>query len=294
MLQRLKRWIGARDNGDVAVSPPSESTRSQPTAAQAPWLASLRDSLGMHYQLVETSGARLLSSLETDVARVTLDHVARTQRRILRVLDGIARPCDQAISVVVFDDEDAYYRYAADAYDQPGEYATSGGMFFDEPYPHLITVKAELATLELVIAHELTHAALHHLPLPLWLNEGLAVNTEQQLTRKPPPLYTPQEMDAKHRSYWTPARIQQYWSGAAFHDTEAQMLAYDLARILVEQLASDWQAFAAFARDADARDGGSAAAVGRLGVDLGECVCALLGRDVTPAWSPASHFAAKQ
>ena len=29
--------------------------------------------------------------------------------------------------------------------------------------------------------HEMTHGSVAHLPLPLWLNEGLAVNTERRL-----------------------------------------------------------------------------------------------------------------
>jgi hypothetical protein len=33
--------------------------------------------------------------------------------------------------------------------------------------------------------HELTHNLLCHLPIPLWLNEGLAVLIEQTVTQKP-------------------------------------------------------------------------------------------------------------
>lgn len=198
----------------------------------------------------------------------------------------MAQAPEGATNVVLFDDQETYYRYASHAYAEPGEYATSGGMYIDQPFGHFIAVKAEITALELVIAHEMTHASLAHLPLPLWLNEGLAVNTEHQLTRQPPPLYSPQELHARHRKHWTPQRIKAFWSGEAFHDAESQLLAYDLARILVEQLSSDWPRFARFACVASVEDSGARAARDLLGIELGECVRALLELDSAEGLEP--------
>jgi hypothetical protein len=64
------------------------------------------------------------------------------------------------------------------------------------------------------------------------------------------------------------------------------MLSYDLARIIVEQLAKDWPRFEAFALAASHADGGDAAARAHFGVDLGEIARALLEQPEARGWAP--------
>ena len=90
-------------------------------------------------------------------------------------------------------------------------------------------------------------------------------------------------------AFWNEARIQEFWKGDAFYEPDAQNLAYDLARIIVEQLATDWDTLKAFALAAKEEDAGAAAARQHLGVDLGEYVCALLEKSPSPRWSPSAH-----
>lgn len=146
----------------------------------------------------------------------------------------------------------------------------------------------DLRSIEPVVAHEMTHASVAHLCLPLWLNEGLAVNTEQRLV--PPsgrPPHTPQEVHEKHGRFWNERTVQQFWSGASFtRPDDGQMLAYDLARIMVEQMAKDWATFRQFVLAANAGDGGAAAAREHLGAELGEYVCALMDHASCKGWSP--------
>ena len=160
-------------------------------------------------------------------------------------------------------------------------------MYINAGCGHFVTVKSDLRAIEPVIAHELTHSCLSHLPIPAWLNEGLAVNTEQRLSPSGAPLLTPQQMHDKHLSFWKETEIQEFWSGQSFlRNDDANMLSYDLARIMVAQLSRDWPTFRSFVLAADLRDAGADAALQHLGLDLGAVACALLENEPTAAWAP--------
>jgi hypothetical protein len=253
------------------------------------WLLHLRDALGKHFHLQESESAAVLSSLEPNAARAALEYMARTLRRIGAVLKGIVEPESWGKDILIlFDDQESYYRYVSHYYPEKGEFATSGGMHINTGCSHYVAITGTLPQLETVIAHEMTHGCLDHLPLPLWLNEGLAVNTEQRLAGAPRPEYGAAErLHERLRRFWSVVSIQEFWSGASFHRPgESNPLSYDLARILVEQLAKDWDPFREFVLHADRADGGAAAAHQHLGLDLGELVTTLLERDTPKSWSP--------
>ena len=141
----------------------------------------------------------------------------RTRKRILQVLDGVAHVPDLGKDIlIVFDDEENYYRYVSYYYPEGGEYAFSGGMHISTGCSHFVTVKADLRSIEPVIAHEMTHGCVAHLPLPRWLDEGLAVNTERRLADSGRAQYTPQQMHEKHLVFWGDTEVQQFWSGESF------------------------------------------------------------------------------
>jgi hypothetical protein len=257
-------------------------------ACHRAWLMHLRDAMGPYATLHETEDAFVLSTLEPGVLKATAAFIARSRRRIDQVLGPLAAPPVGIKSIlVVFDDEADYYPYTA-AYDaDDGEAAFSGGMFVDAGCPHFVTRSDDLSRIEPVIVHELTHAALAHLQLPLWLDEGIAVNTEHRLTGAQRTEHTPQQLHRLHQDFWGDTEIQQFWAGTSFRrPDDGNKLSYDLARIIVEQLAKTWDPFAAFVASAQRSDAGAQAAREALGIDLGALVCALLHRDTTPAWSP--------
>jgi hypothetical protein len=214
--------------------------------------------------------------------------MTRTLSRIGKVLDGVAKPPEWGKDILlVFDDEDTYYRYVSRYYPEDGEFAFSGGMHINFGCSHFVTFQAELQAIEPVIAHELTHGCLGHLPIPAWLNEGLAVNTERRLC---PPLaqrYTPQQLHWMHQQFWNAQTIQEFWSGKSFlRPDEGNLLSYELARILVEQFSRDWDTFRSFALQADLKDSGREAAANVLGVELGSTVAALFGFEPGASWAP--------
>jgi len=256
--------------------------------ARRGWLLHLRDALGEHHHLYESEYAYVLSSLEPGVVRATAEYIATTRKRINRVLDGVARfkPEEKSILLVV-DDEEVYYDYVASYYDEDGEFAFSGGMFINDGCPHFVVRRADLTQIEPVIAHELTHSAVHHLKLPLWVDEGLAVNTEHRLAGNRGQLYSPKEMHQKHQAFWGEEEIQQFWTGESFFRADdGNMLSYDLARIMVQQMGRDWPKFKTFVNSARRDDAGLAAARTALGMDLPAYVCAVLGREPDPRWAP--------
>lgn len=272
-------WVGAL--------PEAEQGAAWEACCNA-WRLHLRDALGAHYRVDATPHAALVSSLDPAQAAAALEFMEKTRRRIIYVLEGIAQGSGEGRELlVIFDDDDAYYRYVSRFYPESGEFAFSGGMHIDDGASYYVTTKADLRTIEPTIAHEMTHGLVCHLPLPLWLNEGLAVNTERRVAGGAPPIYLPAEMHAKHLKFWGEAEIQEFWSGKSFRRTDdGNMLSYDLARLIVEHLSGDWAQFRAFATAANWQDAGAAAAKAHLGLRLGDIVSALFEWQGSEAWEP--------
>ena len=272
------RWIDG-------IADPAIKDRAW-SEAELAWVAHMQVALGPAYRVARLERALLLSTLEPNVAQATLKFMTRTLHRIGGLLDGLARFADLGHDIlIVFDDDEDYYRYVSIYYPDSGEFAASGGMHIGHGCSHFVTMKSGLHVIEPIIAHEMTHASLAYLPIPAWLNEGLAVNTEERLSPTPP-LFTPQQMNAKHRAFWGPGEVQEFWSGKSFLRPDASMLSYDLARILVAQFAKEWNAFRDFVLAANVDDAGQASAGRHLGIDLGRAVCAILERRPSSDWSP--------
>jgi hypothetical protein len=253
------------------------------------WLLHFRDALGAGFRLEEGRTARVLSSLERNAAEATLSYMERTLKRISAVLDGIVHVPEWGKDLlIIFDDHRQYYDYVSYYYPETGEFALSAGMHIASGCSHFVTSKGDLRSIEPTIAHEMTHGCLAHLPIPAWLNEGIAVNTEHRLAGAGRPLYTPEQMHAKHLRFWGSAEIQEFWSGKSFLRTDdGNMLSYDLARILVDQFARNWERFKAFVLAANLTDSGSAAALEHLEMPLGAAVAAVLEKTSSPDWEPS-------
>jgi hypothetical protein len=250
------------------------------------WLEDLRQALGSDSYAVQASENFILLSATSARERVVfLEYAEKTQKRILRLLEGIAAQSGTGKScVIAFASEDEYYEYVSNYYPEEGEYAMSGGMYINAGYGHFVSVMGGMHVIEPMIAHELTHLHLAHLPIPAWLNEGLAVNTEYMLSPPPGQLYTPQELKAMHLKFWNAQTIQEFWSGKSYQrPDEGNLLSYDLGRQITALISSDKAKFVAFANEAHLSDAGDAAARAKLGIRLAEPVAFLLGEG---DWSP--------
>lgn len=250
------------------------------------WLACLRDALGQGYGVVESEHFLLLSALDARPNQMLLEYVEKTRRRILMLLDGIAHETEIGkVCILVLRDEDTYYQYVSNYYREDGEYAGSGGMFIQQGYSHFVFTGTEMTYMEPTIAHELTHCLVQHLPLPAWLNEGIAVNTEHHLS--PPlgrPFETPEELHQMHLDFWNATTIQEFWSGKSWRRAgDSNKLSYDLATHFVRMAAADYDLFRAFANAADLADAGADASRKCLGHPVEHLAQAVLGEG---DWAP--------
>jgi hypothetical protein len=188
------------------------------------------------------------------------------------------------MAILAFTHDDDYYRYAS-AYYPDGHFGLSSGMFLQRGLGHFVFPNVdEMWHLEPTIAHELFHAVVAHLPIPAWLNEGLATNAEFRYGNR---FEDPRHADTQlphHRRYWNAERLQRFWSGDAFHNAdEGQELSYDLARRLVRGLSADWAQMQRFILEANYDDAGERAAHEVFGFSLAVPLEATIGHaDVAP------------
>jgi hypothetical protein len=255
------------------------------------WFEHLREALGPRFWLHETDDAIVLSSLEPAVAAATARYVKSARAKITSLLGTLGRlPVGDKSVLLVLDDENAYHRYVSIYYAAEEEFTLGSAMFLDAGCPHFVVRRADLVSIEPVIAHKLTHAALAHLRLPLWLDEGIAVSTEHQVAGARRVEEDTRAMHARHAQFWNEHEIQLFWSGDSFgRPGEASELSYDLARMIVEQVGRNWPQFAGFVRNARRADAGAASAREHLDLDLGACACLLLDKVPGRGWSPLAQ-----
>jgi hypothetical protein len=199
-------------------------------------------------------------------------------KEILTSLDGIAsNPSHGKHVVIIFDTPDKYYSYISYFYPEEGEFAFSGGVYVDTGYVHFALPYRKISEAERTVAHELTHACLGHLPIPSWLNEGIAVTMDRHIVPNHP-LVDDSEMMERHGKFWGEAEIQQFWSGDSFtRPDEGCELSYHLARLTVGALSHDYTRFKEYVLLAHQKDGGQAAAQEVLGGSLGDLMEQFLG-----------------
>ena len=171
-----------------------------------------------------------------------MSFLEQARSRIVHALADIKLPKRYGKHAVLrFTENDDYYRYTA-YFDPDGDWAGSSGKcirntgYMHIAYPYDGGQSGERQAL----AHELTHNLLYSFPLPLWLEEALAMLFERDIAGGPA-LFINREMADQHRAYWNPATIQDFWSGKSFSTADAQYLSYTLARILLDFIVTDVQ-----------------------------------------------------
>jgi hypothetical protein len=145
------------------------------------WVSKLREDLDGGYRILQSRQSVLLCDRPLAIARWLLDYAGRTALTIKEHLGDAAWQGGFGKDVIlVFSDADDYYEYLA--YHTPdGEQPASGGVCIHSGYTHIAVPWRDELDAANTIVHELTHNCLAHLPLPLWLNEGVAVTLQKSI-----------------------------------------------------------------------------------------------------------------
>jgi hypothetical protein len=262
------------------------------------WLELLRQDLGGDYFILQSRQTFLLSEQPRATARWLLDYASRVVDTVEENLGAIAWQGSFGKDVVlVFSDEDDYYQYLA--YHSPdGEQAASGGVCIHSGYTHIAFPWRDAFEAANTLVHELTHDCLASLPLPLWLNEGIAVTLQKLVAPPSRPIGQSEhealfsaaidwrapimwdELAERHFEYWNEETIQAFWAGPSFFKPgDASELSYSLAEVLVKLLGErgNRNSFLAFVEAAQQEDAGQTASMEILGTDLGDVAGAFLG-----------------
>jgi hypothetical protein len=270
--------------GAIIDTLPAELAHEHWCAAARAWQNVTARHLGEPYVVRETPNFLVLSPLDARPSEVVARFVERAWKQITIELDGLAEKDGHGKRVVMlFATADEYYEYSAFFYPE-GEHPLSAGVFLNDDYGHVaMPLPHDMPELEATISHELTHCYVRSLPLPLWLNEGLAVTFENEICMNRPLRMDPGRL-AEHGAFWNEETIQEFWSGRSFRRTDEGIdLSYELARYCVRALAHDREPFIEFARNADHKDGGEAAAVAVYGGSLGGLIEQFFGAG---DWAP--------
>jgi hypothetical protein len=243
------------------------------------WLKTVVATLPAGYTLAESSQFMLVANDDERLTNRILGWCEHSRRTILETLAGVSRDDGYGKHVVLaFRKSDHYYDYISDFYPDEGEFGVSSGIFLNTFYGHFAICQTSQQQLERTIAHELNHALLRHLPLPLWLNEGVTQVIEDIVVGNSNFGFD-REIMHRHRGYWNSETIQLFWTGDSFHSADdGQELSYHLSQVLFRNLMSDFpKRIKSFLNSANHSDAGNAALQETCGTSLGARVSQFLG-----------------
>jgi len=248
------------------------------------WLEQLKNSLHGGYTVAETENFMLLHSETESYINTFSSSLENILRKIINTLEGIAS--DEGYGkyvVLIFGNQDLYYDYILDYYPHQGEFSPSSGVFTNEGYGHFVFPSQAIDFSEPIAAHELTHSLMSHLPLPTWLNEGIAVSTENALYDSAPLILNNKVM-SKLYHYWSRNDIQKFWSGESFYMAgDGSQLSYQLSQIMVNHLSKDYGCFREFCNTVSYVDSGGEAFLKVYGSTLEELIVGYFGPGM---WAP--------
>ncbi|MDB5388503.1 MAG: peptidase superfamily protein [Planctomycetaceae bacterium] len=266
-----------------------ESDRSQAwTQLATEWLEALNQALGNEYRVVRSEHLILFAPQDYEHTDVLLKFGESGLDRIDADLGDLAKKSDQVpLAILLFRDADSYCRYTS-PFDPEGAFLRSAGVCLRDGYVHIALRPYPLDTLQVTMLHEITHACLSHLELPLWLEEGITQMAEQA----PLPVWSRfslnREDASEIRQYWREQGLNDFWWGTGFQAIGApQDFCYQLAHILFRLLISEHkQRVPEFVRRASAADAGECAARDALGKSLPDIAAMFLGPG---EWAAVPH-----
>jgi hypothetical protein len=281
------RWDAVADRINSAV-PPGRHDDAWADATRQ-WLEAVAGRIGESFAVYESDWVQLLTVRDEEFAGCLLRQADYSRAYLLEEFTEVVN-FDQPGKLVVmaYPDAELYYAYVGPFHPEEGEFGGSGGMHIRAGYPHVVMYGTQVEHLRGSVAHELAHAALHHLGAPAWLEEGITQMVEQAATGRGE-FYMTEEQARRHKLYWAHRVLGPFWWGTGFESPgKIQGLSYQLAEVVIRILIGEHQPgwfFGRWKRDrlvgflkaAKAEDAGQAAAREHLGYSLGELAAKFLG-----------------
>lgn len=287
-------------------------------AAKVQWCERLKADLGGSAQIWSARDVLLLTDISESQARAALSFADQIHGSLRVQFADLAHSHARGrVPILLFTDETDYYEYLSYFYPDEGTFPQSCGVYLSsDGCPHVAARHMAHGQTAITLAHELSHLMLSHLPLPGWVNEGvamrlprvLAASFDSVLSKDPAfswwtaladahqPLFSDDILE-RHQQFWNEENIQEFWAGTSFHEpSEIQELSYSLAEILVTKFSEDWPGFVGFLAAVQSGDGGQTAALDHLGTCLGGALEPILGpgywrpvrKELVNAWKRAN------
>ena len=245
------------------------------------WLETLNNALSDRYQIDAGTDVILFFSRNFEHGKSLLSFSQSGLAGIRKALGDVA--CEAwlgPLPILVFADSYDYHDYLSGA-SPDSEKIPSLGMCFRnaKDYVHVALAGYTWPELQKMIFHELTHACLSHLTLPLWLEEGVAQLAEEEAV----PAWSRFSLEAAQakelREFWCANGLREFWWESGFQAMdEIQSYSYQLAQVLFRLLLTDHRPkIADLLRHADAADAGDAAAREVLGISVDDLAAKFLG-----------------
>lgn len=275
-------WATIRQWVETHVSREAQSNAWSEIASD--WVRGLTEALGDGYRVDRSPRVLLLSSLKESDARILLRCAESGLGGIVDALGDLA--CEEWLGPLVilhFDSDGAYDRYTT-PWDHELPPVPSAGICY-YGYVHIALRPYPMEELQRTLLHELTHACLSHVQLPLWLEEGITQMAQEAAQPQWRQFSLSAEEASEIRAYWRDAGLGDFWWGTGFHrHDEGQFCSYRLAEVLFRLIQGDHRReLPAFVRHAHRDDAGEGAARRYLGIGLAEIARQFLGDG---AWSP--------
>lgn len=244
------------------------------------WMELFAGALGAGYEVYPSGRFLLVARAGDRRAREVLGFLEACLEQMLPCLPWVdPTRLYGKLPAIVFGEEQEFYEYLADFYQDDGEFGMAGAVYLNAGYGHFAMPSLDLAEYQAQMCHELCHALLSSLRLPLWLDEAITADVEDRLVGSSPYLLD-RQIIRDHREFWDMDRLDCFWSGESFHfPDEGQRLSYHLARFIFKSLVdvSTPESMIRFVTGARYEDAGFSAAREAFGLDPGEIISELLG-----------------
>jgi hypothetical protein len=281
--KKIHEWI--KSNVPVECRPAAM------TEANAQWMGRIRRRMHEPHALYESRHFLFLSTQRRERAKMFMDMAERGYDRLAEFTVDIQRTEPRGkLPILGLGHQELYYRYVCYFEGNGKEKIASGGMFIRSGCDHIAI--PEGPGFDRTLLHELTHAVVADLPLPRWVNEGLA-----QVMEDLAPGYIQRHLEPeffaarqqKQTAYWRAYGIGPFWTGDSFWTPASCLFSYELAQEIVRDIwVARTQDFRNFILHAHRNDGGDAAAREYLGASVQELAAKYLKLDVAELQPPAS------